>query len=225
MFEFITGTVAGGWNAVSNIVGGVGKAAGSLFTGNTKVPIQSNIMQSSTGITGIARSVEPQASAFSWSSMLGTASKSAAVPSSISPITAAGKSSFWSDVFSPWTTAVSDLSLGNVVKQTSGGLAQGIIGSAGNIGGQLSDIILQKIGLKAKTEPANSQGATTTNYPTAVMQPATTPAAGPQMPGSFNIGFPQTWPISTGQAAAGGTGIALIAVAIGAIILLLARKR
>src|SRR4030042_4964388 len=57
-----TGQTTGGWNSVDNVINSAGSQGSSIY-GNLAVPIQSNIMAPTNQISGLARSVEPQATA------------------------------------------------------------------------------------------------------------------------------------------------------------------
>jgi len=216
MFQFVSDTIAGGWNAVSNIgqslSGGAGQAFGNFFpTPQIQTPITAQITQpvisnplinyrpTSTDALSLSETAQ-----YAYDNWLGSPFEDQYGVNKVAP----------SGIFDPWGDAVANL-------------WNAATGAFSKINDQLPTIMMQKWGLIPTPDPQNSQNEVVYQV---LGSPSPTPdthAAGEQAQpaGLFSLGFPQ-WgsapvvPIpGTNQTLSVGT-LSIVAVALIGIFLL-----
>ena len=222
MFQFVSDTVAGGWNAVSNIAASVSRGASQTFssffpTAQKQTPIRTQITQpviSNPNINYRPTAADAPSLAetakFAYENWLGSPYEDqyGAVKSTLD---VAGEAQ---GLFAPWKSAAADL-------------WNAATGAFSKINDQLPNVIMERWGLVPVADQQNTQGEVVYQvWGSPDMTPATHTNGQPAQPaGLFSLGFPQ-WgsaPVvripGTQQTISTGTlGIAAIAL-IGLFVL------
>ncbi len=182
MFQFVSDTVAGGWNAVSNIAAsvssGASQAFGSFFpTPQIQTPIRTQITQpviSNPNINYRPTAADAPSLAetarFAYENWLGS-------PYEDQYGAPAGEAQ---GLFAPWKSAAADL-------------WNAATGAFSKINEQLPDVIMERWGLKPAADPQNTEGEVIYQvWGSPDMTPATHINGQPAQPaGLFSLGFPQ----------------------------------
>ena len=215
MWSFISDTISGGWNAVQNVIQGVGQGVSTYLPGffpqSQRVePIRTQIQQAAPS-AGIARATMPEAPSIretaewaynNWMNSPFEYQFSEPVPEP-------------TNLLSPWTQAID-----KVWKSATGSFVA--------INEQLPEYLMRKWGIIETPEPQNTQGDVVYHVhdrPSTAPDTQQTGAQG-QPPGSFNLGFPQPYPIPVaGANTTAGRSTAYLGIAAGLVILYLLLKK